>query len=591
MTVDLTAFLIRTNENTRQVQGLINGLKNTISANVFVVCDESNGVTDFPGTQKLSLSTDVIAKWDFKRHPEDWGWFCGDYCYYAAAEALPDFQFYCLIESDVFLNDDGFAAIKGILQENTKSAIAADLRRFDQPPKYSNDLAEIGEDPHFGCIFPFTRVSKALISDMFQLRSRVQNHHSSLRINDEAILATAAHKSGAGLTDLYTYQNSFNKNCFATNPPFLQEALECEGGDIRVFHPTVPLAKVLDRIQNGEKNYSKHRLRGILRDSPKQVRLALSRALERAASTPAEPRSSQKEPFETLERLACLINLLESYEPIDIVDVGANPIEGSPSYANLLGHGQAQLIGFEPNEEAFEELTKNDTSNERYYCRAIGRGGEDTLYLTQHSGFSSLFRPDEASAEYLGFKRATRISSVEEIATSRLDDLDFIPPIDYLKIGVQGGGLDVIRNASEKLSTALVVQSAVRFFPLYENEPTFGELERELREQGFFFHSFDFLKQVLGSPYLRKKFRRRAFSQVIDGDAFFVRDLRAMNTFTDQQLAKLCILADSVMSAYDLVGLCLEELTKRGSLSPGETEKYFALLPDRVLRPSSAPRP
>ena len=585
MTVDATAFLIRTHENNRQVQELVDGLKRKVSPHVFVVCDESLGTVKFSGTNKISLSPAVISKWSFDRHPEDWGWFCGDYSYYAAAEALPDFEYYCLIESDVHLSETGLAAVKDILQNDTSSALAADLRRHEKPPSFSKDLRAIGEDAHFGCIFPFTRVSRKLIPEMLSLRRSVQNHHSALRVNDEAILATAAHKKGDSVTDLYNYEGVFEKDSFATNPPFLQETLEKRPNDTRAFHPVVSTARVLDRLQSGKKRYSRHRLRRILWDAPDHVRSALSNALEQAENTTSEaPREQQAEAFERTERLACLINLLDSFAPIKVVDIGANPIEGEPSYENLLKHGQAQVVGFEPNKEAYGTLSKTQAPNEQFYCQAIGDGSAAKLYLTRHSGFTSLFRPDQRSAEYLGFKRPMRISSTEEFTTHRLDDLEFVPSIDILKIDIQGGELDVISNARDKLASALVIQTEVRFFPLYENEPTFGNLEHELREQGFLFHSFDFLKRVLVNPRLKKKLNRRAFSQVVDGDAFFVRDLRKLHTFTDVQLSKLCILADSVIGAFDVAGLCLEELAKRGKLSTDDTEKYFALLPDRVLR-------
>lgn len=314
-----------------------------------------------------------------------------------------------------------------------------------------------------------------------------------------------------------------------------------------------------------------------MQDSSNNVTAALPQTNETSSST-RFPESDLP------DRLAWLVNLLRDFRAIKVVDVGANPIEGDPSYSNLLGCGLAQVVGFEPNPEAHSELVKHASANETYYCKAIGSGGAKNLFLTQHSGFSSLFKPDQASAEYLGFVRPMKVARTEEIMTERLDDLDEIQPIDFLKIDIQGGELDVISSARNKLSEALVIQTEVRFFPLYENEPTFGDLENELRDQGFTFHSFDFLKKVLGKRSLRKKLRRRAFTQVVDGDAFFIRDPRRMQDFSNEQLSKLCILAESVIGAFDLSGLCLAELANRGEISKNAVETYVSLLPDRLLR-------
>ncbi len=585
MTIEKTAFLVRTHERNLQTQRLVDCLRSNVSPNTFVVCDETKGVLDYPDATKVSLSKSVLADWQFKIHPRDWGWLCGDYCYYAAANQLSGYDYFCLIESDVFLSDAGAKKVKAILQGNKSDAVAADLRRFDRPRKFSKPLAQIGEDTNYGCIFPFTRVSAELVPEMFSLRRRVQNHHLQLRVNDEAILSTAAHKGSFDVTDLYDYVDIFHRDYFDTNPPHLHEIVEKRHDDTLVVHPSVPMAKIYERIQGGQKGYlKKNRLRKILATSPEHVGRALSRTLDRAKESPVRGRVNIDENNEKTERLVWLIDRLEYFQPVKIVDVGANPIEGDPSYLHLLAHGQAEVVGFEPNPEAHQELLSKAASNETYHCLALGDGGQERLFLTRHSGFSSLFQPDLRSATYLGFKRPMQITDVESISTDRLDDLGVVPPIDFLKIDIQGGELNVISNARNKLAEAMIVQTEVRFFPLYEKEPTFGDLERELRDQGFIFHSFDFLKPVLGSRSLRTKFRRRAFSQIVDGDAFFIRDLRTLQSFSDEQLSKLCILADSVVGAFDLASLCLEEFVRREKLTLEDVEKYLLLLPKRFLR-------
>ena len=42
---------------------------------------------------------------------------------------------------------------------------------------------------------------------------------------------------------------------------------------------------------------------------------------------------------------------------VKVVDVGANPIDGSPPYAALLRAGNADIVGFKPNPNA---LAKSD---------------------------------------------------------------------------------------------------------------------------------------------------------------------------------------------------------------------------------------
>lgn len=43
---------------------------------------------------------------------------------------------------------------------------------------------------------------------------------------------------------------------------------------------------------------------------------------------------------------------------VKVVDIGANPIDGSPPYAALLKAGNADVVGFEPNPEALAKLNE-----------------------------------------------------------------------------------------------------------------------------------------------------------------------------------------------------------------------------------------
>ena len=70
-----------------------------------------------------------------------------------------------------------------------------------------------------------------MISDMFELRQRVRNNSAPLRVNDEAILAAVAHKSGAAILNLYDFEEVFNPRCLATNPPHLLDSVNANPGD------------------------------------------------------------------------------------------------------------------------------------------------------------------------------------------------------------------------------------------------------------------------------------------------------------------------------------------------------------------------
>ena len=167
----------------------------------------------------------------------------------------------------------------------------------------------------------------------------------------------------------------------------------------------------------------------------------------------------------------------------------------------------------------------------------------------------------------------------EKMKTDKLDDLDAVPIVDFLKIDVQGSETTIIKHGRSKLSEATVVQTEVRMFRVYKDEPRYGDLEAELASQGFEFLRFVSLKHVCLARSFQKKLKRRNFAQAIDGDAFFVRDLRNVDQYTDEKLKKLAVIADSIISNYDLALYALEVLGERGSIKGDLIEWYFNKIP------------
>lgn len=270
--------------------------------------------------------------------------------------------------------------------------------------------------------------------------------------------------------------------------------------------------------------------------------------------------------------------------PLQIIDIGANPIEGDAPYKALLDHGFCQVTGFEPQAEALAALNARKSPGETYHPNALGDGGDATLQLFAHSGFTSLFPINPDVSRMIGFHRATRSVGTHPIATARLDDLTDVPQADYLKIDVQGSEFNIISNGSAKLSQAVLIQTEIRFLPLYGGEPGFGALDAELRDQGFQFHDFAFLKRVALRSASHSRLRPRANRQVVDGDAFYVRDLTRPEALTPAQLFRLALLAEAVVGSPNLALFCLDNLVARGHLPQSAIEGYYTLLPQGLKR-------
>ena len=70
----------------------------------------------------------------------------------------------------------------------------------------------------------------------------------------------------------------------------------------------------------------------------------------------------------------------------EVVDVGANPIDGVPPYAPMLSAGLCRVTGFEPQEFALRDLLQKMGSKERYLPYAVGDGRLHVLTFYRASG-------------------------------------------------------------------------------------------------------------------------------------------------------------------------------------------------------------
>lgn len=272
-------------------------------------------------------------------------------------------------------------------------------------------------------------------------------------------------------------------------------------------------------------------------------------------------------------------HLLGMTEPLQVVDVGANPVDGPPPYQAMLDQGLCEVVGFEPQPEALEKLQATQGPSQRYLPYALGDGAAHTLHVCQISGMSSLYRPDPAKlAAFNLFEQWGAVVSKLPVETVRLDDVAQIDRIDFLKIDVQGSELNVFRHGRTKLAQAVAVHTELSFVTLYEGQPSFGEVDMELRAQGFIPHGFDAVKRWPISPCVIENNPRRALNQLVECDLIYVRDFTALHRVSTDQLRRLALFAHHYCASFDQALRCLVELTQRQAVASTALDTYTALL-------------
>ncbi len=284
------------------------------------------------------------------------------------------------------------------------------------------------------------------------------------------------------------------------------------------------------------------------------------------------------------QRMKILKGALQPLRPIRIADIGARATKTAPPYQPLLYHDMAEVYGFEPEPQAFAALAASAGPNEHYIQATIGAPGPATFYAHHIGSISSIFKLSAAAAKFLGKQFWVNRPITEMPVTLRaLDQIDEVPPLDILKMDVQGAELDVMKGGRAKLASAVAVIAEVRFYRMYEGEPMWADFDAEMRAQGFELHRFQFQKSVLLPSSQRKKMHKRAGSQLLDGDAVYLPNLEDESALSDEQLMILAFAANSLFDSYDLCAMCLDRLKQRGAIAGNTARRYVQALPPNLL--------
>ena len=247
-------------------------------------------------------------------------------------------------------------------------------------------------------------------------------------------------------------------------------------------------------------------------------------------------------------------DLLDIRQLIDVVDIGANPIDGEAPYKPLLDAGLAHVCGFEPNPDALAQLNSKKGPNETYVSSAVYDGNEQELKICKAQGMTSLLEPNAELLSYLhGFPEWGEVRERISTPTVRLDEIKEIKNIDYLKIDIQGGELEVFRNGINRLSDCLVIHTEVEFLPMYQGQPLFSEVELFLRERGFTFHRFAPLVSRIVQPMLINNDASGQLSQVTYADAVFIKDFTKFDQLSLEGLKKIALILHDIYGSFDIV--------------------------------------
>jgi FkbM family methyltransferase len=249
---------------------------------------------------------------------------------------------------------------------------------------------------------------------------------------------------------------------------------------------------------------------------------------------------------------------------IGIVDIGASEFEEAPPYLPLLQANAARLVGFEADAAECEKLRKKYPAPSAFFPYFIGDGSAATFYQTNWAATGSLFRPNQALLEvFQNLHEFTTLVAEHPVQTKRLDDVEDIGDVDFMKLDVQGAELMVLQGAQRVLQGVSVILVEVEFVELYERQPLFADVDRHLRSQGFVFHTLHGVGLRCFKPLMYADDRNRGMNQYLWADAVYVRDWAKLAAMPVDKIVKYAALVHELFASPDLCHFLLEHLDAR----------------------------
>jgi FkbM family methyltransferase len=260
-----------------------------------------------------------------------------------------------------------------------------------------------------------------------------------------------------------------------------------------------------------------------------------------------------------------LAELLELHSPIQVMDIGAACIAEEPVYKRLLDNGRGHLHAFEGDERHVAKLHETYGAAVSVYPFFLFDGSAQVVHVAEAaSGMTSLLKPKpEALGFFNGFTNFGKVLHQLPVCTKRLDDVECLSEVDFVKMDIQGAELTVLKHGLRVLKDCVALQLEVAFVTLYENQPAFGEVDVWLREQGYVPHRFLALKRWSIAPTIRDNNFRLPFNQLLEADLVFIKDPLTVKTWPETQVKKLALLSHICFQSPDLTTYLLLELERR----------------------------
>jgi FkbM family methyltransferase len=219
-------------------------------------------------------------------------------------------------------------------------------------------------------------------------------------------------------------------------------------------------------------------------------------------------------------------------------------------------------VGFEPDAEECARLQRAGSSSWRSVkfvpVALAAEEGEFPLNLYSKRGCSSKYTALKESGGLFARGDFYNLDKVVQVPCQRLDDVlekEGIVEPAFMKIDVQGMEVEVFDGAPLTLKDDLAgIRTEVSFFPIYQDQPLFAEVDQRLRGDGFvpmrWMESHEWRRATKRKPSSLDK-GQVPFSrgQLMHADVLYLLHPENLGTGSPKELRRLCRLG-LISAAY-----------------------------------------
>ena len=254
--------------------------------------------------------------------------------------------------------------------------------------------------------------------------------------------------------------------------------------------------------------------------------------------------------------------------PLVYVDCGARAGR-IPDWLRALK--ETKYVGFEADAEECVRLNAAARRGHQYIAAFLaGTNERRTFYVTHSAPCSSLLQPNTPFLHQFALASLFQVEREFEVLTATLADslaAAGIDSPDFIELDTQGSELEILNGAERLIASSVVgLQVEVEFGPMYVDQPLFADVDRHLRNRGFFLLDL--------SRYRARRTAAPATTatrgQILWGHALYLRDAREIEPGPAARLAVIAAMLD------------------RPDIAAAALHQVVASAPDKELRKRAA---